>query len=876
MGSNIEEALRAKAEAERRFLDNDFVGAKMSAIKAETLCPGLDGIAQMVLTYGVHSASQMRINGEIDLYAVLGLDPSADKAKVKKQYKKMYNLLQPDRNKTIGADGAFKLVSQAWAVLSDVAKRNSYDCRRNSFSHHTSGKSINYSNSSSMPRNRLETFWTVCTSCHVQYEYLRKYVNKRLSCKNCRGVFNAVETGLAPVNGSYQYSSWSYVPENGFGTHGYGAQHNGVSGHHSRHGLEYAPNISFTQTAQVNGTMGKRKMEKAATGFTVYTEKPVKKMGRPAKKTKVEIGSTSGNNTAEEVKVTNENGNLKQISKLQTANDTSSKRCSYFPSFDSRKLLIDKARTVIRSKLEEINLASAELDKKKKEFSVIHKRVGSGDLEKHPSEPKASAALAITVPDSDFHDFDKDRAEESFKPKQIWALYDEEDGMPRLYCLVREVINLNPFKIHVSYLGAKSDTEFGSVNWLCSGFTKSCGHFRAYNSEIVDQINIFSHHLSREKAGRGGCIRIFPRSGDIWAVYRNWSLDWNRSTPDEVRHQYEMVEVLDDYSEELGVRVGPLIKLDGFKTVYRQSLDKESIRWIPRKEMLRFSHMVPSCVLEKNHNNLPDGRCWDLDPAATPEELLQGGVEEAKGGLPVSSSRNNNVGTEGKTGGQPESSALSGLSHESVSEVQQVQTDNHNLNEPPGFPQNHSEPPGFPQNCTEPPGFPQIHTEPPGFPLNLAEPPSFPLNPTEPPGFPLNLTEPPGFPLNLTEPPGFPLNLTEPPGFPLNLTEPPGFPLNLTEPPGFTLNLSEPADFLQNLPELPSFLQNHTKQPGFGQTLFEPPGFGHTLIEPPGFGHTLNRPPGFGQNLNEPPPGFSNLWEIRNENGAVKQNKLRR
>jgi hypothetical protein len=117
--------------------------------------------------------------------------------------------------------------------------------------------------------------------------------------------------------------------------------------------------------------------------------------------------------------------------------------------------------------------------------------------------------------------------EECFKPKQIWALYDEEDGMPRLYCLIREVISVNPFKIHISYLNSKTDSEFGSVNWLESGFTKSCGNFRAWTSDIVDQVNIFSHVLSREKAGRGGCVRIYPRSGDIWDVYRNWSPDWN-------------------------------------------------------------------------------------------------------------------------------------------------------------------------------------------------------------------------------------------------------------------------------------------------------------------------------------------------------------
>lgn len=198
--------------------------------------------------------------------------------------------------------------------------------------------------------------------------------------------------------------------------------------------------------------------------------------------------------------------------------------------------------------------------------------------------------------------------------------------MPRLYCLIREVISVNPFKIHISYLNSKTDTEFGFVNWVDSGFTKSCGNFRAVNSEIVDQVNVFSHHMSREKVGRGGSIRIYPKSGDIWAVYRNWTRDWDRTTPDEVRHQYEMVEVLDDYSEELGVCVTPLVKVDEFKTVYQRNKNKDAIRWIPRREMLRFSHQVPYKVLKGEGINLPEG-CWDLDPAATPDELLSAATE---------------------------------------------------------------------------------------------------------------------------------------------------------------------------------------------------------------------------------------------------------
>lgn len=109
-------------------------------------------------------------------------------------------------------------------------------------------------------------------------------------------------------------------------------------------------------------------------------------------------------------------------------------------------------------------------------------------------------------------------------------------------------------------------------------------------------------------------------------MYRNWSPDWSRSTPDEVRHQYEMVEVLDDYSEELGVCVSPLIKLAGFKTVYQSNTDKSAIKWIPRREMLCFSHQVPSWLLKGEASNLPE-RCWDLDPAATPDELLHAATE---------------------------------------------------------------------------------------------------------------------------------------------------------------------------------------------------------------------------------------------------------
>ncbi|XP_057956149.1 uncharacterized protein LOC131149586 [Malania oleifera] len=687
MASNREMAFRAKESAERRFAERDFVGAKTYALQAQTLDPELEGISQMVATFDVYIASEVKISGEIDYYSILGLKPSANKDAVKKQYRKLAVLLHPDKNKTVGADGAFKLVSEAWTLLSDSVKKSSYDLRRKKqFSSglvQTTGVIVTENCcKSSISHGNPHTFWTVCSSCKVQYEYLRKYQNKRLSCKNCRGVFIAVETGTAPANGSFPYSPWSYFPDSGYGSHGYNGityfpnnsvfhSGNGVPAFHTGHGLDYVSNVSFQWSSfpgvsagivdpngpsaarptdgmyQTNGNIGRggEKVKLGANGKHAVANggsnvlngcnESSGSKGRPNKKLKVDMDGSArngheemGSKTTSEVRAVN--GNVGPNPKLSGPCETATRRCSAVPAFDARKLLIDKARTEIRKKLEEMRLASVAAEKSKIPNGVGKPREGPKiaglGVSNQLSELNKTGPNSLTVPDPDFHDFDKVRSEECFKPKQIWALYDEEDGMPRLYCLIREVISVRPFKIHISYLNSKTDSEFGSVKWVDSGFTKSCGNFRAWNSDVVSEVNIFSHLLNGEKAGRGGCVRIYPKSGDIWAVYRNWSPDWNRKTPDEVRHQYEMVEVLDDYSEQLGVCVAPLIKLGGFKTVYQRNANKDAIKWIPRREMLRFSHQVPSWSLKGEASNLPEG-CWDLDPAAIPDALLQAMIE---------------------------------------------------------------------------------------------------------------------------------------------------------------------------------------------------------------------------------------------------------
>jgi hypothetical protein len=140
--------------------------------------------------------------------------------------------------------------------------------------------------------------------------------------------------------------------------------------------------------------------------------------------------------------------------------------------------------------------------------------------------------------------------------------------------------------------------------------------------EVTESLNSFSHKVRWTKGTRG-VVRIFPGKGEVWALYRNWSPDWNEHTPDDVIHKYDMVEVLDDFSEEQGILVTPLVKSPGFRTVFQRHNDHNEVRRIPKEEMFRFSHQVPNHLLSGlEAHNAPIG-CRELDPAATPLDLLQ-------------------------------------------------------------------------------------------------------------------------------------------------------------------------------------------------------------------------------------------------------------
>lgn len=130
MECNKDEAERAKQIAERKFTEKDLNGAKKFALKAQALFPPLDGISQFITAVEVHLMAESRVAGEKDWYAIMSLSPSADDSTVKKQYRHLALQLHPDKNRSPGADGAFKLVQEAFNVLKDKNKRDMFDQKR--------------------------------------------------------------------------------------------------------------------------------------------------------------------------------------------------------------------------------------------------------------------------------------------------------------------------------------------------------------------------------------------------------------------------------------------------------------------------------------------------------------------------------------------------------------------------------------------------------------------------------------------------------------------------------------------------------------------------------------------------------------------------
>ncbi|KAJ6419229.1 hypothetical protein OIU84_029357 [Salix udensis] len=125
------EAERWLSISEKLLSARDLHGAKSFAIRSRESDPRLYRIAdQIIAVADTLLAGDLCVenNNYYDYYAILQLGRfTPDLELIANQYRKLALLLNPTSNRLLFADQAFKLVSEAWLILSNPAKKAMYD-----------------------------------------------------------------------------------------------------------------------------------------------------------------------------------------------------------------------------------------------------------------------------------------------------------------------------------------------------------------------------------------------------------------------------------------------------------------------------------------------------------------------------------------------------------------------------------------------------------------------------------------------------------------------------------------------------------------------------------------------------------------------------
>ncbi|KAK1274168.1 hypothetical protein QJS04_geneDACA012177 [Acorus gramineus] len=235
--------------------------------------------------------------------------------------------------------------------------------------------------------------------------------------------------------------------------------------------------------------------------------------------------------------------------------------------------------------------------------------------------PDGDDLAVMAVEDPDFYDFDGDRVERSFKKGQVWAVYDDDDGMPRHYGLITDVASVNPFKVRMSWMDLQINGDESLIGWEKMGFHVSCGRFKVGRAVVFDSVNLFSHPVECERAARE-IYRIYPKKGSVWALYgEGTAVGGDRAVGDG--RGYDVVVCLTSYSDLHGLSMAYLEKVEGFKTVFkRREIGGHAIRWLEKDDVRSFSHQIPARKLEGSEAPGLPNDCWELDPASLPSHLL--------------------------------------------------------------------------------------------------------------------------------------------------------------------------------------------------------------------------------------------------------------
>ncbi|XP_027360945.1 J protein JJJ2 [Abrus precatorius] len=568
------EALRLKAMTEAKFKSSKNAKSALKyAKRAQRLAPHLAGVSETVTSLTVLAAT--------DWYTVLGVEPFSNTTTIRKHYKNLALLLHPDKNSHVASEEAFKLVGEAFHFLSDRVRRRNYDAEL---------------------RQRIEaeseTFWTACSTCRLLHQFERRYLGQNLVCPSCDKSFKAVEAVQSDESGEARVRS-------------------------RRLGLK-----------ERKGTMGSEKSE-SLRGKVGGDEVGNEREGRLRKRMR-SVGEVLERSKAKRVKTGEEMMTLAEFQnevkrkamqkKLKEKEKEEEDRTEKRSNQEGRLRGLKNNEGLEVGEVRSLRKSVKPTIKEKHEDSEKRKGLRVGK----PRDSSGGELEVMAVVDSDFYDFDTDRVERSFKKGQVWAVYDDDDGMPRHYALIDETVSVNPFEVKISWLDLQNNGDGKIVSRNKTGFHVSCGRFKVVNRKAsINSVNIFSHVVDCDRAARE-VYKVYPKKGSVWALYGEATLDaGGRNFTQEDKRCYDIVVFLTSYSEINGLSMAYLEKVDGYKTVFkRQEKGSHAIRFLGKDDMWLVSHQIPARKLpcDETPELLKD--CWELDPASLPSDLLTiGGID---------------------------------------------------------------------------------------------------------------------------------------------------------------------------------------------------------------------------------------------------------
>ncbi|XP_013735905.2 uncharacterized protein LOC106439095 [Brassica napus] len=642
MNINRDEALRARELAEGLMKKSDFTGARKLALKANKMDPSLENITHMTMVCDVHCAATEKLfANELDWYGILQVELNADDTIIKKQYRRLALLLHPDKNKLPGAESAFKLIGEAQRILLDREKRTVYDTKRRAWrkpapaasykaqqvprNHRAQQASVNlrnvYNDLRSHPQQKAPqappppagfshrpTFWTSCPFCRMRYEYSRESIMKQTSCLTCKKQFTALEIPfqnvVPPAATNSCQNTYSFPQQNK-------APAQNVCNERQKRPPPDGPPPTVPSGKATTTTRKRKKknVDESSESSDSESDSEIEDNGYGDTMAAQGLGSNGGQQPRRSVR------SKRQVSYKENVKDDDVDLVNEDGEGSGNNIDTEKEEELEDKKQTQEDHHTTETlpngvnpkEKIKEDQVKVESEDSASDSEDDLCSGSEAKPNVINCDDPEFSDFDKLRAKDCFKAGQIWALYDDGEGMPRFYGLIKKATTKD-FSVTYMWLEAEEDEA--------RNLPVSVGNYELGGEEKTNSTHVFSHFV-QSKIGRARRFKVFPKNGETWALFKNWNMEL--SSDSDSSHEYEFVEILSDHVEESAISVGFLSKVEGFKFVFCPvAKDGSETCEIPPHEFCRFSHGVPSNRLKGTEGRGVLEGWYELDPAALP------------------------------------------------------------------------------------------------------------------------------------------------------------------------------------------------------------------------------------------------------------------